>query len=163
MKGNSLKGKRVEYQKFLRNKLEDERYRRLFGFSENIELAGEEDFVLYSESFASTSFFRKSIQLFRSSESSPILVSKPVNPNSLDLGYKGFSLGFSPSFFLSFSVYLYYNIHIMKRTNIYLSDKQDADLRQIAIETDVKFAEHVRRALDDYIKKLKREKKLESL
>ena len=90
-------------------------------------------------------------------------MSKPVNPNSLDLGYKGFSFGFSPSFFLNFSVYLCYNIHIMKRTNIYLSDKQDADLRQIAIETDVKFAEHVRRALDDYIKKLKREKKRESL
>ena len=51
----------------------------------------------------------------------------------------------------------------MKRTNIYLSDKQDADLRQISKETDVKFAEHVRRALDDYIKKLKREKKRESL
>ncbi|MCH8290688.1 hypothetical protein IH992_06275 [Candidatus Poribacteria bacterium] len=44
-----MKGKRVEYQKFLRNKLEDERYRRLFGFSENIELAGEEDFVLQRE------------------------------------------------------------------------------------------------------------------
>ena len=51
----------------------------------------------------------------------------------------------------------------MKRTNIYISDKQDADLRQIAVDTDIKFAEHVRRALDVYIKQIKREKKRESL
>ena len=47
----------------------------------------------------------------------------------------------------------------MKRVNLYLSDKQDADLREIAKDTDVKYSEHVRRALDDYIKKVKREKK----
>ena len=51
----------------------------------------------------------------------------------------------------------------MKRINIYISSPQDADLRQIAQETDVKFAEHVRRALDAYIKQIKREKKRESL
>ena len=67
------------------------------------------------------------------------------------------------SFLLDFSVYFMYNIHAMKRINIYISDYQDADLRQIALETDVKFAEHVRRALDDYIKKVKREKKRESI
>jgi hypothetical protein len=35
--------KRVEYQKFLRTKLEQERYRRLFGLTDNIELRGEEE------------------------------------------------------------------------------------------------------------------------
>ena len=56
-----------------------------------------------------------------------------------------------------------YNIHIMKRINIYISDRQNEDLRQIALDTDVKFAEHVRRALDVYIKRVKREKKRESV
>jgi len=52
-----------------------------------------------------------------------------------------------------------YNIRIMKRITLYISDKQDANLREIAKDTDVKYSEHVRRALDVYIKQVKREKK----
>jgi len=44
-----LQRKRVEYQKFLRIKLEDEHYRPLFGLSDNIELEAEEDLVLQRE------------------------------------------------------------------------------------------------------------------
>ena len=65
--------------------------------------------------------------------------------------------------FLLFQPVLVYNIHIMKRISIYISDRQDEDLRQIALDTDVKFAEHVRRALDAYIKRVQREKKRESV
>ncbi len=48
-RGNHLQRKRVEYQKFLRTKLEQSRYRALFGLSDNIELEAEEDFVLQRE------------------------------------------------------------------------------------------------------------------
>ena len=49
-KGKSLmKKKRVEYQKFLRTKFEQARYRELFGLTDNIELRGEEDIVLQRE------------------------------------------------------------------------------------------------------------------
>jgi len=41
--------KRVEYQKYLRNKLEEERTCKLFGLTENIALVGEEDLVLQRE------------------------------------------------------------------------------------------------------------------
>jgi predicted DNA-binding protein len=51
----------------------------------------------------------------------------------------------------------------MKRTNINLSDKQDAVLREIAKDTGIKYAEHVRRAIDAYIKQIKREKARESV
>ena len=44
-----MKGKRVEYQKFLRTKFEQKRYRELFGLTDNIELRGEEDIVLQRE------------------------------------------------------------------------------------------------------------------
>ena len=44
-----MQRKRVEYQKFLRIKLDDAHYRNLFGLSDNIELAAEEDFVLQRE------------------------------------------------------------------------------------------------------------------
>ena len=44
----------------------------------------------------------------------------------------------------------------MKRVNIYLSNKQYDALKQVAKETEVKFAEHVRRALDKYLASLKR-------
>jgi predicted DNA binding CopG/RHH family protein len=47
----------------------------------------------------------------------------------------------------------------MKRVNIYLSDKQYDALKQVAKKTDVKFAEHVRRALDKYLASLKRQKR----
>jgi len=44
-----LKRKRVEYQKYIRTKLEQERYRELFGLTDNIALEGEEDLVLQRE------------------------------------------------------------------------------------------------------------------
>ncbi len=44
-----MKRKRVEYQKYLRTKFEQERYRELFGLTDNIELRGEEDIVLQRE------------------------------------------------------------------------------------------------------------------
>jgi hypothetical protein len=50
--------KRVEYQKYLRNKLEDKHTRKLFGLTENIALAGEEDIVLQRE-FRIDLFFEK--------------------------------------------------------------------------------------------------------
>ena len=53
-----MRKKRVEYQKFLRIKLEQERYRALFGLSDNIELEAEEDFVLQRE-FRIDFVFRK--------------------------------------------------------------------------------------------------------
>jgi len=53
-----LQKKRVEYQKFLRIKLEDAHYRNLFGLSDNIELEGEEDLVLQRE-FRIDFVFRK--------------------------------------------------------------------------------------------------------
>ncbi len=56
-----------------------------------------------------------------------------------------------------------YNTRTMKRIDLYISDTQNVELRQLAKETDVKLSEHVRRAIDDYLKKVKREKKRESL
>ena len=44
-----MKRKRVEYQKYIRTKLEQESYRELFGLTENITLEGEEDLVLQRE------------------------------------------------------------------------------------------------------------------
>ena len=44
-----LKRKRVEYQKYIRIKLEQKRYRGLFGLTDNIALEGEEDIVLQRE------------------------------------------------------------------------------------------------------------------
>jgi hypothetical protein len=44
-----LKRKRVEYQKYIRTKLEQQRYRELFGLTDNIALEGEEDLVLQRE------------------------------------------------------------------------------------------------------------------
>lgn len=44
----------------------------------------------------------------------------------------------------------------MKRVNIYLSDKQYHNLQLVAKITDVKVAEHVRRAIDNYLTTLKR-------
>jgi len=46
---NLMKRKRVEYQKYLRTKFEQERYRELFGLTDNIALRGEEDIVLQRE------------------------------------------------------------------------------------------------------------------
>ena len=44
-----MKRKRVEYQKYIRTKLEQESYRELFGITDNITLEGEEDLVLQRE------------------------------------------------------------------------------------------------------------------
>ena len=44
-----MKRKRIEYQKYIRTKLEQKRYRGLFGLTENITLVGEEDLVLQRE------------------------------------------------------------------------------------------------------------------
>jgi len=44
-----LKRKRVEYQKYIRTKLEQGRYRGLFGMTDNIALEGEEYLVLQRE------------------------------------------------------------------------------------------------------------------
>ena len=44
-----MKRKRVEYQKYVRTKLEQKRYRKLFGLMDNITLVGEEDLVLQRE------------------------------------------------------------------------------------------------------------------
>ena len=41
--------KRVEYQKYVRVKLEHKRHRKLFGLTDNIVLIGEEDIVLQRE------------------------------------------------------------------------------------------------------------------
>ena len=53
-----MRRNRVEYQKFLRIKLDDEHDRNLFGLSENIELEAEKDFVLQRE-FRIDFVFRK--------------------------------------------------------------------------------------------------------
>ena len=42
----------------------------------------------------------------------------------------------------------------MKRTNIHLSDNQLEKLEKIRKDTGLSVAEHVRRAIDDYLKKL---------
>ena len=55
-----MKRKRIEYQKFLRGKFEQGRYRELFGLTDNIELRGEEDVVLQRE-FRNISFVRNSV------------------------------------------------------------------------------------------------------
>jgi len=57
--------KRVEYQKFVRNKLDNPRYSRLFGLSDNIEIMAEEDIVLQRE-------FRIDLILVKKDESIPL-------------------------------------------------------------------------------------------
>ncbi|MBI1927155.1 CopG family transcriptional regulator [Candidatus Poribacteria bacterium] len=44
----------------------------------------------------------------------------------------------------------------MKRTNIYLTDKQHEALSKIAKEEGTKLSELVRRAVDEYLARLKR-------
>jgi len=61
-----VKGKRVEYQKFLRAKFEQERYKRPFGLTDNFELRGEEDIVLQRE-------FRIDFSLQKKDEKIPTL------------------------------------------------------------------------------------------
>ena len=57
--------KRIEYQKFIRNKFEDTRYRELLGLSDNIEIVAEEDIVLQRE-------FRIDFILVKRDESIPL-------------------------------------------------------------------------------------------
>ena len=45
----------------------------------------------------------------------------------------------------------------MKRVNIYISEQQYQQLKQLAEETGLKSSEHVRRAIDEYFAKRKRE------
>lgn len=40
----------------------------------------------------------------------------------------------------------------MKRTNFYLTEKQVAGLKALASKTGLKFSEHIRRAIDKYLK-----------
>ncbi len=48
------------------------------------------------------------------------------------------------------------------RTNIYLSQIQVARLKKLSDETDLSVAEHVRRAVDDYLTKVERKAKREA-
>jgi len=43
----------------------------------------------------------------------------------------------------------------MKRINIHLTDKQIEFLKDLANKTGLKVAEHIRRAIDEYLKKAK--------
>lgn len=48
-----------------------------------------------------------------------------------------------------------YTIHTMKRTNIHLPDKQLELLKRLSDNTDLSVAEHIRRAIDEYLEKQK--------
>ena len=45
----------------------------------------------------------------------------------------------------------------MKTRTFYLTDRQIEALEELVKDTDMTMAEHVRRAIDDYLKKLKKE------
>ncbi len=47
----------------------------------------------------------------------------------------------------------------MVRTNIYLSEQQDRELKRLAEEGGLKKSELIRRAIDDYILKIKRQER----
>lgn len=47
----------------------------------------------------------------------------------------------------------------MKTRTFYLTDRQIEALESLVKDTDMAMAEHVRRAIDDYLKKLKRKDK----
>ena len=49
----------------------------------------------------------------------------------------------------------------MKRYNTYLSEKQIQGLEALAKATDIKVAEHIRRAIDAYLQAQKRKRKRE--
>lgn len=46
-----------------------------------------------------------------------------------------------------------------KRTNIYLTEKQHKELKRIYAETGQRITETIRQAVDEYLKKLKENKK----
>lgn len=56
---------------------------------------------------------------------------------------------------LTMYAHLLYNRRIMKRTSLFLSEKQLSQLRALAQETGLPIAELVRRALDEYIERQK--------
>ena len=56
------------------------------------------------------------------------------------------------SFSFDFLAYFVYNIRAMKRYNVYLSAKQLQALEALANATDIKIAEHIRRAIDTYLR-----------
>jgi hypothetical protein len=56
-----------------------------------------------------------------------------------------------------------YNIGTMKRYNVYFSEKQLEQLTSVAQDTGIKIAEHIRRAIDEYLERLKRRRRSESL
>jgi hypothetical protein len=45
----------------------------------------------------------------------------------------------------------------MKTKTFYLADRQIKELSRLVKESGISMAEHVRRAIDDYLKKLERE------
>jgi predicted DNA-binding protein len=45
-------------------------------------------------------------------------------------------------------------MHTMKRTNIHLTNKQLRQLGQLAKQTELPVAEHIRRAIDDYLDRM---------
>jgi hypothetical protein len=47
----------------------------------------------------------------------------------------------------------------MKKTSIYFTDKQHQALKQVSLADGIKIAELVRRAIDEYLAKLKRRPK----
>lgn len=49
----------------------------------------------------------------------------------------------------------------MRRINVYLRDRQYEELTAISQETEIKFSEHVRRAVDLYLNHLKAEERRE--
>lgn len=50
-----------------------------------------------------------------------------------------------------------YNVR-MKKVNYYLSVKQIEALKELALQTGISISEHIRRAIDIYLKLLKEEK-----
>ena len=46
----------------------------------------------------------------------------------------------------------------MKRMDIYITERQDEALRELAKETGLQRSEYIRRALDDYLKRIRKEK-----
>lgn len=47
---------------------------------------------------------------------------------------------------------------MLKKTMVYLEEEQHEALRILAFETKVTMSEHIRQAIDEYLKKIKEEK-----
>lgn len=59
-------------------------------------------------------------------------------------------------FFLTDVDTICYNIY-MKLYNLYLAEKQIENLKKLSTETGLSVSEHIRRAIDEYLAKQKRE------